>query len=433
MKTRFTSLLLLILLAAGLSAQNPSRAKQRFFQGFGIKQENPEMHEKKRFRNSAMKERILQFYLKQNQDNSALYELESLVSEESWKTAFQYNTEGLVSEAIDYHWNETMSDWEFQWREVYNYDNGELYLIQEYVWDSENSEWVHEWKTEISWENDQMILVFFHLNPDFGDWILTYKEVITFNEDLDVILHEEFYWDDGLDTWIPDWKIEYTYDDGLLMLALEFWWDEMENDWIIDLKEEYNYDENLLVIVVSYWVDWAEEWFLDEKYEYELDEFGDQVEGILFFWDWDDEDWFPAFQIINTFDYDYTNEQIIYPEGIQPQHMILSSQYLEYDGEGFVEMFTIVFNYREVSTSIPEIETPAFAVYPNPANDHFIVSTQNSNAQYVFRLFDVRGRTTLEIQVVGYKKFNTGSLKRGMYFYQIESGSKNYSGKLIIN
>lgn len=425
--------MLLILLAAGLSAQNPAKTKNRLFGGFGIKQENPVMHEKKHFRISEVKERILHFHLKQNQNNSALYELESLVSEENWKTEFQYNSEGLVIEVVDYEWSEPHNDWVKEWREVWHYDNGELYLIQEYFWDSENNEWVYEWKTEVSWENDQMTLVFFHLNPDLGDWILTFKEVVTFNEDLDVIISEEFYWDDDLEAWIPEWKIEYTYDDGTLVLVLEFWWDYMENEWLYDLKEEYTYDENLMVILVYSWDEYDEEWLIEEKYEYDLDEYGDEIEGILFFWDDVEEEWIPEAQQINTLDYNYTIEQIIYPEYITVQHMILSVQFLEYDGEGFVEMFTIIFNYREVSTSIPEIETAAFSVYPNPANDHFIVSTHNGDVQYTFRLFDAMGRNISEVEVFGYRKVSTGSLKPGMYFYQIVSGSENYSGKLIIN
>jgi hypothetical protein len=70
-------------------------------------------------------------------------------------------------------------------------------------------------------------------------------------------------------------------------------------------------------------------------------------------------------------------------------------------------------------------------VYPNPASDYFVIST-NSKALTDFRLFDVKGRLIDEIQFIEQYRVSTKNLHKGVYYYRMKSGKLVNSGKLII-
>ena len=70
-------------------------------------------------------------------------------------------------------------------------------------------------------------------------------------------------------------------------------------------------------------------------------------------------------------------------------------------------------------------------VYPNPASDYFVVST-NGNALTNFQLFDVKGRLIEEIQFNEQHKVSTKNLHKGVYYYRMKSGKFINSGKIIV-
>ncbi|OFY89476.1 MAG: hypothetical protein A3K10_11725 [Bacteroidetes bacterium RIFCSPLOWO2_12_FULL_31_6] len=83
-------------------------------------------------------------------------------------------------------------------------------------------------------------------------------------------------------------------------------------------------------------------------------------------------------------------------------------------------------------------------VYPNPAQDYFIVNYNlKDNGKAVFRLYDVMGKEVIAqpiTDMVGELKISSSTLKQGIYFYfirtetggQVTGEQENYSGKLVI-
>lgn len=74
-----------------------------------------------------------------------------------------------------------------------------------------------------------------------------------------------------------------------------------------------------------------------------------------------------------------------------------------------------------------------FSVYPNPANEYFVIETQKSEAGSTFSLSDVTGRKVAQQIITGEKTvLPTTHLKAGIYFYRIENGQEISTGKVMV-
>lgn len=75
--------------------------------------------------------------------------------------------------------------------------------------------------------------------------------------------------------------------------------------------------------------------------------------------------------------------------------------------------------------------TQLIKVYPNPATDYFIISTDSRQISD-FRLFDARGRLIEETQFYEQHKVSTKNLHKGVYYYRMKSGKFTSAGKIIV-
>ena len=85
------------------------------------------------------------------------------------------------------------------------------------------------------------------------------------------------------------------------------------------------------------------------------------------------------------------------------------------------------------SVSLEENDELSFAVYPNPANDVIIISTNGTDGSSVIRITDVLGKVVLQETISENKQIDVSEFKNGVYHINvIENGVSTKSKRIII-
>ncbi len=358
-----------------------------------------------------------------------IWELESMVYDEYWKTGFSYDVSGNNTERIEYEWIDTKADWEKVWREQWIYDDaGLVTLIQEYEWDPVSEQWVLGWKTEFTYEDNIITLIFFYL--DGNNWLLTFKEVIELDQNEHIAFYTAYYWDEFQGEWLPDWLEEYAYDElNRLILFVNYYYYEFSREWTPDYKMEITYTGNTSESLGYVWYD---EWILSLKFEYLLDDYGDMVEEIYYIWDEDEEEWMVVDKLIYAYNYAYSIDNLIVPQIYEFKHMLTQGTNYYWTGGMWVEDISFEVKWKDTSTGLVSVNDPLIRIYPNPAANHFNINVNSTNNGYIFELYDLGGSLLKSYQLKGDAKLPTLDLESGMYMYRILLDGKLLTGKVLV-
>ncbi len=432
MKTRFTLLMVLIfLMSIATEGFGNQLRKSRFSERPESKSTEKEMQLKKLQNSKFGAARINQLFPGKTLTNNEMWELESVVATDDWKTVYHYNENGQNTEVIEMWWDEEQEDWVAVWREVWSWSNDQIVLIEEYWWDDDAGQWLHEWKTEFSYDGNTVTLLFYHL-IDGNNWVLTYKEVIELDENENIALFTAYFWDEFAEDWMPMWLEEYTYDaQNRLVLFMEYYYYDFAREWMHEWKEETTYTGNTAETLGYYW-DWDGEWVLEEKIEFLLDAYGDILEEVFLYWDEDDEVWVIVDKAIFTYNYDYGIESLVVPVFYEFKHMVTHAAFYYWSDEMWIEIFSVELNWKDISTGLVSVSDPFVRLYPNPATDYFHIIVNRPNSSYTFELFDMGGRLLNSTQFKGDAKLSTDGLEAGMYFYQIRLSDERVNGKIMV-
>ncbi len=381
-------------------------------------------------RPAAMNMGVNSFISHRNNSASPVKMLEYLYVEEEWKDYFVYDEHGNTEEIIEQDWNTAEQVWDNYHREVWSWDaEGWPTLCLEYSWDFHNQEWVKEWKTEVERDGLTITFIFYHLNPD---WEPTYKQIIIFNDDLNISEDTWYVWENSED-WIPEGLAVYDYDEqGRLMLMLESFWDG--NEWMEDWKEEYHYDGSQLTMI-AYYYDEPYQWVKVEKMEALMDDYGDMIEATLYGWLGYEEEWEPWLQQLTTMNYNYTVDELLIPHYfIDVNHMVSLVEFFLWDEyeDDFVSFFDVNFHYKDLETTVPEVETADIDVFPNPASGFINIRIPDAENIYHFYIYDVQGRTVMSKQLTSGEKISLNDIPSGLYVYSIRGQKHQSTGKLLI-
>lgn len=88
-----------------------------------------------------------------------------------------------------------------------------------------------------------------------------------------------------------------------------------------------------------------------------------------------------------------------------------------------------------ITSSITDLPQSLFQIYPNPSNDHAMISLSNRMSMqgvYQLQMMDVCGKVVFSERVVGDKKLDLGSFSKGIYLISVENGSSKEIVKMII-
>lgn len=90
--------------------------------------------------------------------------------------------------------------------------------------------------------------------------------------------------------------------------------------------------------------------------------------------------------------------------------------------------------FGAVDEQRPVEVTSDIKIFPNPATDYVMVSTENLKGACHFVITDLSGRVVIDVELQSgqLNRLNTSQLQSGMYVYRAYNGTMTQSGKLII-
>jgi hypothetical protein len=177
---------------------------------------------------------------------------------------------------------------------------GRRTLETETSWDGE-SQWIVSKTTEHAYDkhgNDtlKVVSVFDYYYYMF---MPSTKKQLAFDASNNLILDEEYYWNQEMGRWDGESKYEYAYDaNGNKTLDASWGWNYELGVWSGNSKEVYAYNSKgqTLLYELYYWDGALSEWYGNYKYEYQLDEYGHTILDASYNWDLGTKTWMGSYK-----------------------------------------------------------------------------------------------------------------------------------------
>ncbi len=340
------------------------------------------------------------------------------------------------------------------YRKEYDNSNGHLDTLFTYTYDQESDSWLADEKQSLfcdgqsndtlvityewaagSWEAISKTRIFFENNLSVGYISYTYDTIsnnwknlrlgiYTYNNQglQDTITIK--YWSTENNSWYESFQLIYTYDDqcritNTLMLAF--------NSTMQGLKNVENchtdYLEGSTTTICEVWDIFSESWvFRDREYtSYIADDLVDTLRFDL--WNSGEQQWQPDELSVNKFD--------------SRMNVVESATY----GFGFLGMHQATridyFWSPFIPNAIPEIQSSALVVYPNPASTQVSFSLPNvlpfQNQNGVVQLYNLSGQKITEMVLTeGSAVWDCSDVKPGLYVYVALNGDSSLTGKIVV-
>lgn len=326
----------------------------------------------------------------------------------SYRTEYSYSPNWMLLTETEYEWDEINNLWEpfYKLEYTYNANNVLVTEISSY-WDGIGNSWIPSDKSEYSYLSNGEVNEIMHSLYDWSAvWILTGKDVFTYNTGNQLLHYIYSFYDSFTLTWQQDSKTSFDYNvSGEMIQMAEYYWDSSVNNWMADYKTEYTYGTlgNLLTEIASYFDDQSNTWILTSKSDYNYNLSVPLSDLIVPFW--------------YTWDY-----------------MITSLVHSTYVMNQWVPMYNVTLYYT-VQTSAPSLtaEVIPVRIFPNPVADFLDVNIDGGHALAELTVIDSHGRVVRAEKFEGKTRISMEGLSPALYVYRVVLGSEVYSGKLIKN
>lgn len=103
----------------------------------------------------------------------------------------------------------------------------------------------------------------------------------------------------------------------------------------------------------------------------------------------------------------------------------------ESEGTWVGDYKTTLYYSNQNVTSVNNVETEIFKLYPNPVSEDLTFSISGNYKQITFELFNVQGCKVMTKEIKNTETISIESLNNGVYFYNILTDEKRQSGKLM--
>lgn len=288
---------------------------------------------------------------------------------------FKYDSSGLLSRTILSQRNDSLSSWQVVFDDDYSHDKT-LNITYAHVYGGE--------------------YCIFYFDP--SGRILHLKDAVTdsidfkYNPNGEIESRTKYFKDYPDYIWVVAEKIEYSYDSNRKLITELSYLPKTnppDGNIILSLKSEYYYDS-------SYGV---KDLFLP----YEFNDFSAD-RYLLMSNKWNFLISYKIDERIN-----YTN----------PPLWTIDRRIKYYYSD---HLTTRTEKHRKNETT----------VYPNPAEDYFVVDLGNISQPSVFELFDIHGRIVLREEIHQTHRIQVSQLQRGMYIYKIQLQNQVTTGKILL-
>ncbi len=347
-----------------------------------------------------------------------------------------YNEENLVIERIESLL--LYGEWVVQRKFVFAYDAGNN--LQEksiHTWYPEYQSFLN-FRKENYYYNEAGGLTDRITSLKFLEWIKTEKVQYILDDENTILARIHFLWSDFQNIWIPKIQDAYTYNSaGAEIEMVQSIWNE--TDFIPSVKTEKAYNSEGNLISVEYFsYDMGNYWKQDVLSTFEYDDFGNEIEHMIYYWNSVSEEYISKFKTQNAFDHNYLSNTVMAPVPPDWNDLLKENSYnniILSSTEYFMQMDEwnthgpITYYYSAPDTNSPNDPSVDLNVYPNPFRETIRFSGSSELMQ--FTLFDIQGRMVLQEQVVGENEINMGNLPLGLYVYQLDGTDRRQVGKLV--
>ncbi len=161
-----------------------------------------------------------------------------------FKLEYFYDENDLLTEIIE-SWNDELEEaWYLVLKTVYSFnEQGRLDSTLEYF---HSTDWQESWKTEYEYDENGNLTNFREFDKsetEPGGWINSWEETYEYNENNNLVFYNEHEWNESENRWNNSDREEYTYTSNNVLAAyFDYDWIESENDWVMTWKEEYEYN-----------------------------------------------------------------------------------------------------------------------------------------------------------------------------------------------
>lgn len=356
------------------------------------------------------------------------------------KTTYTYNSNGLVAEMISFDWDDDSNDWENSGKTSMEYNSNNLpVLFVGFMWDPDSSEyfkWLRARIISYNADNNYTETVYDVWDSDNNEWIegafgsgnYTYDANGLLILSIEVVMGDKY-------------KTENTYDgQENLIKEVESDWDEDSARWILSYKTEYAYQaEGSGWNEVNYeWNSDNSDWDKTSKTIYTFDTDGNLVSRVDLMWNESSNDWENSVKEENVCDNNYSVSDLILPEDCEicdnQIHKITEKKYFSWDNSTTKWDYggsAIAYYSEHDYTAAAIFNQESVTLFPNPATEFVTVKLSNGVNAAQFDMFDIRGQKVLSKQVENNQKITLSELSSGIYFYNLISENKAFTGKLI--
>ena len=164
-------------------------------------------------------------------------------------------------------------------------ENGDLTLYISYNWDSESQSFIPSVKYEYTYDENgnETLNIRFYWDSESQSFEPQQKYEKTFDENGNCNFRFRYYWNTDSQSFIPNKKEEYTYNENRIQSRIDSDWSTESQSYVPTYKNESFFDDlNRQIIVIFYSYDSNSESFIpDSKDEYTYDENGNRTSSSL--------------------------------------------------------------------------------------------------------------------------------------------------------
>ena len=300
------------------------------------------------------------------------------------RTLFSYNAGGDIISELNQEW--LSNAWKDDNRTVYTYDVNGNVVSQHYQYYS------------TTWENDS-------------------RDSFIYNASGQLIEQIYSLWNSG---WEPYYRLLQTFNSNGDVSQVEYQIYNM-SAWENFERQVNTYSANLLVSsTYSEWDGSAYQDYSREQYTYHI---GDKYSEITY-QEWDGSAWVD--DVKEAFTYDANDNPVLY-------------SYFEMGSTSWVPSVRQKIYYETFITAVIDLsESISISASPNPFSQNVEIILPKDFSYERFNVYDVTGKMVFSSGITSDQRVSWNgengagqSVQQGIYIYEIISGNKSYTGKLI--
>ncbi len=363
-----------------------------------------------------------------------------------------------LENSINKKWYSVTNEWKNSNKKEFIYnDNNNNVQSKKFDWEDNLQQWILTQTINYSYnENGQVVEIISSNNSNNS-----LKEVLTYDTENNLILENQYLWDEDTDQWNNYKKIINTFNSNNLKIeSLNLYW---HNEWLDSDKTLYTYNNsNLLVLEMMYYLS-SGQWILSHRLTIGYNSNNLKAERISanyvnntwhsysrrqYYYDtnlnlidrisssWINNNWKEGIKESIAYNNNFSNLELNIPHsyiGIDFQifnHMPIDmTYYYKYTGDWTLGG-KVNYNFYDNTTSTNNISNEILSIYPNPLTNELSINLPTQE-NVDLTLFDIQGRKVFHKIFLSNQKVTISSLESGVYFYEAITNDYKFIGKLI--